>query len=194
MRSSITARNPLASIRVTVRQNSKADRRAAYRALEFVESRPISAAWYCVVPRQAIKCGHCFHPSVSAIVAKQAPSGVLFLKAHVLFHSQDMRRLVILPCGNLFSDCLGQAAATNTDLKISHHSSRANCPLAEYVGPKMKDITHEISAAAANSASAPKPLVHRIWPQALVGVGLGVTVARTCILAYGFVRLVDLLI
>jgi hypothetical protein len=59
--------------------------------------------------------------------------------------------------------------------------------------PNMSDSTHdESSTAAANSASAPEPLVHRVWPRAIIGVGLAVTVAWTCLLAFGFVRLVAL--
>jgi hypothetical protein len=39
-----------------------------------------------------------------------------------------------------------------------------------------------------------KPLIHRIWPEAIVGIALGVTGAWIGILAYGFVRLIELLI
>jgi hypothetical protein len=39
-----------------------------------------------------------------------------------------------------------------------------------------------------------KPLIHRIWPQAVVGLGLGVTSVWICFLGYGLVRLIELLI
>jgi hypothetical protein len=35
-----------------------------------------------------------------------------------------------------------------------------------------------------------KPLIHRIWPQAIVGLALSATTVWTCLLAYGFVRLI----
>jgi hypothetical protein len=54
------------------------------------------------------------------------------------------------------------------------------------------DITQE------NTTTHPlpqvKPLIHRIWPQAIVGIGLSATVVWTVILGYGFVRLVTMLI
>jgi hypothetical protein len=34
-----------------------------------------------------------------------------------------------------------------------------------------------------------KPLIHRIWPQAVVGLGLGVTSVWICFLGYGLLRL-----
>jgi hypothetical protein len=55
----------------------------------------------------------------------------------------------------------------------------------------MSDTAHESGTAAANSASAPEPLVHRIWPRAIVGVG--VTVVWICLLAYAFGRLFALI-
>ena len=58
----------------------------------------------------------------------------------------------------------------------------------------MSDIPHE-TRADASVAQAPEPFVRRNWlPQAIVGIGLGVTVVWICILAYGFVKLVELLI
>jgi hypothetical protein len=39
-----------------------------------------------------------------------------------------------------------------------------------------------------------KRLIHRIWPQAIVSLGLGVTGVWICFLGYGFIRLIDLLI
>jgi hypothetical protein len=48
----------------------------------------------------------------------------------------------------------------------------------------MSHITHEIGAAAANSASAP---IRQIWAQAIFGIGVGLTVAWVCFLGYGLV-------
>jgi hypothetical protein len=53
----------------------------------------------------------------------------------------------------------------------------------------MSEITHDISTAA-NA----EPFIHRIWPKAIVGIGLSATVLWTCFLAYEFGRLVQLLI
>ena len=50
----------------------------------------------------------------------------------------------------------------------------------------MIDITRETSATAHSVAPA-EPLVHRIWPQAVVGIAMSATVVWTCILAYSFV-------
>jgi hypothetical protein len=58
----------------------------------------------------------------------------------------------------------------------------------------MSDVTQEMSAAAAHSMPQAEPLVDRIWPHAIVGIALGVTGVWICILAYGFGRLVALLI
>lgn len=58
-------------------------------------------------------------------------------------------------------------------------------------GLTVSEITNQENAAV---AAPVKPLIHRIWPTAIVGVGLGITVAWTFILAYGFIRLVELLI
>jgi hypothetical protein len=48
-------------------------------------------------------------------------------------------------------------------------------------------------ALAAHSARLPDPLA-RIWPQAIVTLGLGLSVVWTCFLGYGFVKLVQLAI
>jgi hypothetical protein len=61
-------------------------------------------------------------------------------------------------------------------------------------GIKMSDITPDFSAAAARSSPRAEPLIHRLWPQAIIGIGLGVTGAWICILGYGFGRLVGLLV
>jgi hypothetical protein len=38
---------------------------------------------------------------------------------------------------------------------------------------------------------AAKPLRHRIWPQAMIALGLGLTVAWTGLLVYGLAKLVE---
>ena len=58
----------------------------------------------------------------------------------------------------------------------------------------MSDITQEMRAAAAHSIPQAKYFIHRIWPQVIVGIGLSATTVWTCLLAYGFVRLVLVLI
>jgi hypothetical protein len=58
----------------------------------------------------------------------------------------------------------------------------------------MSDITQEMSAPAAHSIPQAKSFIHRIWPQAIVGIALSATVGWMCLLAYGFVRLVLVLI
>ncbi len=40
----------------------------------------------------------------------------------------------------------------------------------------------------------PDPLIARIWPQAMVALGLGLSVVWTCFLGYGLVKLVQLAI
>ena len=57
----------------------------------------------------------------------------------------------------------------------------------------MGDITQKMSAPAAHSGPQAEP-IHRIWPQAIVGIALSATVVWTVILGYGFVRLVTMII
>jgi hypothetical protein len=57
----------------------------------------------------------------------------------------------------------------------------------------MGDFTQKMSAPAAHSVPQAEP-IHRIWPHAIISIGLGVTGAWVCILAYGFGRLLGLLI
>jgi hypothetical protein len=61
-----------------------------------------------------------------------------------------------------------------------------------YGAKRMMDITltHETRADATDLASVPESRIHRILPQAMVGIGLGLTVAWTCLLGYGFIILV----
>jgi len=39
---------------------------------------------------------------------------------------------------------------------------------------------------------AAQPLLQRIWPQAMIALGLGLTAAWTCLLGYGLVSLIAL--
>ena len=47
-------------------------------------------------------------------------------------------------------------------------------------------------AADPRSAPASQPLVHKIWPPAMLALGLGLTAAWTCLMAYGLVSLIAL--
>jgi hypothetical protein len=42
--------------------------------------------------------------------------------------------------------------------------------------------------------AASKPFIHSAWPQAVVGLGLSLSVAWTVLLGYGLIRLVESLI
>jgi hypothetical protein len=57
----------------------------------------------------------------------------------------------------------------------------------------MRDVTQKKSAPTPHSEPQAES-IHQIWPQAVVGIGLGVTAAWMCFLGYGLVRLVELLI
>ena len=46
----------------------------------------------------------------------------------------------------------------------------------------------------ADLASKPSPRGRLTWPQAVIGLGLGLTVVWTCVLAYGVIRLIDYVI
>jgi len=57
----------------------------------------------------------------------------------------------------------------------------------------MSNITQEVNPATSH-LSEPESLVHRIFPSAIVVIGLGLSGAWIILLGYGFVRLVELLI
>jgi hypothetical protein len=57
-------------------------------------------------------------------------------------------------------------------------------------GLTMRVITHETRADATDLAPVPESRIHRILPQAMVGIGLGLTVAWVCVLGYGFIALI----
>jgi hypothetical protein len=58
----------------------------------------------------------------------------------------------------------------------------------------VSNTTHNIDPASAHAVPRAKAIIHRILPQTIVGIGLGVTAAWMCFLGYGLVRLVELLI
>ena len=40
-------------------------------------------------------------------------------------------------------------------------------------------------------ASAPEPVIHRIWPPLIIAFGLGLSVAWACLLGYGLVKFIE---
>ena len=48
--------------------------------------------------------------------------------------------------------------------------------------------------AASRSAPAAQPLFHRIWPPAIIALGLGLTAAWICVLGYGLVSVITIAI
>jgi hypothetical protein len=55
--------------------------------------------------------------------------------------------------------------------------------------PSALATTAPAISAASRSAPAAQPLFHRIWPPAIIALGLGLTAAWTCLLGYGLVSL-----
>jgi hypothetical protein len=49
-------------------------------------------------------------------------------------------------------------------------------------------------SAASRSAPAAQPLFHRIWPPAIIALGLGLTAAWTCLLGYELVIVITIAI
>jgi hypothetical protein len=60
----------------------------------------------------------------------------------------------------------------------------------------MDGKSHSSAKRLESAASSPaaKPFVHRIWPLAVVGFGLGLTSVWIFVLAYGTIQLIDKLI
>jgi hypothetical protein len=55
----------------------------------------------------------------------------------------------------------------------------------------MSETTYEAAPAAdIHSASTTAPIIHRVWPIAVIAFGLGLTAAWVCLLGYGVVRLI----
>ena len=58
----------------------------------------------------------------------------------------------------------------------------------------MSEIVAQTDTRAVDHAPAPKPLIHQIWPSAVVGFGLGITAVWAILLGLGLVKLVMLAI
>ena len=57
----------------------------------------------------------------------------------------------------------------------------------------MTEITYEAAPAAdTHSTSTTAPIIHRVWPTAVIAFGLGLTAAWVCLLGYGVKNLLDL--
>jgi hypothetical protein len=54
----------------------------------------------------------------------------------------------------------------------------------------MRVITPETHGDATDLAPVPESRIHRFLPQAMVGIGLGLTAAWMCVLGYGFIALI----
>ena len=60
----------------------------------------------------------------------------------------------------------------------------------------MSEITYE-AAPTADAQSVPRaatPVIHRIWPVAVIGFGLALTAAWMCLLGYGLVKIIEMAI
>ena len=53
-------------------------------------------------------------------------------------------------------------------------------------------VTAPAPTADSRSTPAAQPLLDRIWPQAMIALGLGLTAAWACLLGYGLVSLIAL--
>ena len=51
--------------------------------------------------------------------------------------------------------------------------------------------TARVPTADSRSASVAKPLLHRIWPQAMITLGLGLSTAWASLLVYGLAKLIE---
>lgn len=51
---------------------------------------------------------------------------------------------------------------------------------------RLADTVHA-TAAVVRSSATPEKILHQIWPAAVIGTGLVLTGAWTCLLAYGLV-------
>ena len=59
----------------------------------------------------------------------------------------------------------------------------------------MSEITYRAAPAVDKSlAPAVTPIIHRIWPVAVIAFGLGLTAAWICLLGYGILKLVELVV
>ena len=59
----------------------------------------------------------------------------------------------------------------------------------------MSEFTYKVAAPVDKpSATAAAPVIYRVWPTAVIAFGLGLTAAWICLLGYGLVRIVELVI
>ena len=61
------------------------------------------------------------------------------------------------------------------------------------IGPQSAFVaTAPAPMADSRLGSAPDPLIGRIWPSAIIALGLGLTVAWVCFLGYAVARLIEI--
>ena len=61
--------------------------------------------------------------------------------------------------------------------------------------PLLTKITDQIGASTAAAAPAsPEPVIHRIWPVAVIVFGLALTAGWMCLLGYALVKLIEMAI
>ena len=60
----------------------------------------------------------------------------------------------------------------------------------------MSEITYEVTptADAQLVPRAATPVIHRVWPVAVIGFGLALTAAWICLLGYGLVKIIEMAI
>jgi hypothetical protein len=59
----------------------------------------------------------------------------------------------------------------------------------------MSEITYQAAPTAdTHSAPAIMPVVHRIWPEVVIGFAFALTAAWICLLGYGIAKIIQLAI
>ena len=61
----------------------------------------------------------------------------------------------------------------------------------------MSDTTYRPGSPTTDTHSAPRtttPVIHRIWPVAVIAFGLGLTAAWMCLLGYVLVKIIEMAI
>jgi hypothetical protein len=56
--------------------------------------------------------------------------------------------------------------------------------------PSTFAATTPANTAGSNSATAARPFIHRIWPSAMIAIGLGLSAIWACLLGFELVRLI----
>jgi hypothetical protein len=55
----------------------------------------------------------------------------------------------------------------------------------------MSEIAYEAAPAAdIRPASVTAPIIHRVWPVAVIAFGIGLTAAWVCLLGYGVAKII----